>query len=522
MSADEAGQSQIEDLGQALVRVHISRALSVVSAYSQSVPSPTPQQKPSASAEGPLTPARATFLGLPLEIRDMIYGLILTVDPNPSLIEHDEEAYRFPDTQLFHVNAQVRREASEVLRSNNTWVMLVVISQSGEFDTQLHPHLCFSQALFMAPVELDEQRGFLQKRSIIINIGLGCGSRNTRPLLGDHHTATYLFAYNRQGFAYFCLRLWQCADVYNDMTVILHMPHPPPGNPRIVQSMMAELASIRGLQSVACLGFPQPQQGQLERHMMTRPVSRRDVFSHLRMLSDHAEAAVSTGQREEAIHRYRMACLTSNLMLKSVRGSLVAHRPYQNACARINVEFSYKKCAAILEFVGNCWDESNNRFANLSAYLFKNAVHEANLAMLGFPGSEVEFRLRAHQLRGNALRERANHGRMNDFEAAAIRSNLVNGALDFYFASLLVDRTTNPGLLEVDRSLTHVEEELGTTNINTIAQAEIQSIIEPVTGVTYAMDVRLLRGWNLTARQFMDRLPGWRVFPSPTETMGLI
>ena len=512
---EDVQAEDVDDTSQAMVRLSLSQTPSSSSPPSSLLsPARTQQTPPPAPAQGSLTLSTANFLGLPREIRNMIYTLILAVDPNPPLIEDDETPYVLPHTDVLCVNCQVRREATEILRSSNTWVVLVAAP------IRLHRLISCSQALLQTP-GLD-QRLFVQRRSIVIEVGLGCGFRNSRPLQGAQHTVTYVFAYNRQGFAYLCLRLRQNFGLYGDMTVILNMPRTL-GNAAVVQNVVFGLSQIRGLQNAACIGFPQPQQAQqLEQRMTTNYRSWGEIYHHLKELSDQAKTAVNAGQREEAIHRYRIACITSNTIFYMPHGSLSVSVPHQNASVRINAQFAYKKCAAILDFVSTCQHESIERFASLSNHLIEDAVREANMALLGDPGNAIVFRDRAYGLRGTALRRRAEYRRLKEVEASMIRSDLENAALDFYFAFILVGERDYPRSLELDRWLTEVEIELGTSRADTIARAETESAVGPWTGLRHHFDVRLLREWQMSARLLMNRLPGWNVFPPPAETMGLI
>ena len=443
--------------------------------------------------------------------------MLFTVDPHPSLIEHDGEFCILPNTAVLCVNKQVREEAMETIRNRNTWVALEVNSRDGDLDALPYRELLSNQAL-IPHAWMDNLRLFVQRRSVVIAIGVACGGRGTRPVQRPYTSVRFLLTYNRQGFTYLCLRLWQCAAMYNDMTVILNMPRTS-RNALIIRSIISELSHIRGLRHAACIGFPNVQQAQhLERRMMTNNRTWKNVFEHLRWLRNLAESAVVTSMYEEAIHRCRIACLTSDFILQSVPGSLVGDPRFRNACIRISTEFFYKKCAAILVFTSRC---SDKRFVGLSEQLIEEAVQAANRALLGFPGMYNDYRVRAYELRVKAFKVRAAYRNHHEAHFIKVRSDLNIAALDYYFASIHVDRIANPGVLPMDNQLQRIEHHLRRSRQVTRDLAETELFID-AHGARHVFDRRLLRFWELTARQLMDVLPILRWFPPPSDTVGLL
>jgi hypothetical protein len=477
MLADETGQAQAEENpSQALARLGVSQTPSVNENPPSSMPPPHTLDSPSsASPMDHLVPARTTFLGLPREIRDMMYGQILTVDPDPPLIDDDDQPFIIPCTQVLRINSQVRSEAMEILRSQNTWVVLVINGCENILQSRLQEPLCRFLVQYKTP-SFDELSLSGRQRRIVIEIGFNCGNHNRRPLCTPH-TMTCLFAYNRQGFQLFCMLLWRFAPVYQNMTVIMNMAQPYLGCEQIVQDMVLALSRIRGLQNAACLSFPQLQAAQRLERLMTNQLSWGAVFHYLKVLIGYAGLAVDATQREEAIHRHRIACIAVNHYSPSPSSGRF-HRLH-NACLAIAADFAYKKGLAILTFVSSCHNESEKRFASLSKHLIGNAVQEGNRALFHFPGANIESRQRAYELRGRALMCRAEYNRLKNCELRQIRSDLETAVLDFYFSRLLVDRLVDSGSLEVDKSLEEAETQLGTGRSDTTARAQIESVADP-------------------------------------------
>lgn len=244
--------------------------------------------------------------------------MLLIVGPHPSLIEHDKEFCVLPNTAILYINKQVREEAMEIIRNQNTWVMVEVNSLDGDLDTLPYRELLSNQAL-IPRAWVGDLRLFVRRGSIVIVIGMAYGGRDILPMQRHYTSVQFLLMYNRQGFTCLCLRLWQCAAINKDMTVILNMPQTS-RDALIIRSIISGLSNIRGLRRAACIGFPDVQRAQqLERRMMTNHRTWKVVFEHLRWLRDHAEAAVANSMREEAIHWCRTTCLTSDFILHSAQ-----------------------------------------------------------------------------------------------------------------------------------------------------------------------------------------------------------
>ena len=176
MTTDETDQPQAEeDLCQTLRRLHLSQTVSP----DNDPLSPTPassslQSPPPALIPGPATLPRSPFLRLPAELRDMTYSLLVVFDSDPPLIENYRESYNLPRMHVLQVNRQVRREAMEILRSRNTWVLLNIHNQvAGRPRIILSQQTRCSQSLYHAPVAAGQQQQFVQGRSIVIDIGRG-------------------------------------------------------------------------------------------------------------------------------------------------------------------------------------------------------------------------------------------------------------------------------------------------------------------------------------------------------------
>ncbi|KAF7505957.1 hypothetical protein GJ744_012399 [Endocarpon pusillum] len=315
MATDEADQSQAEQhLSQAFVGLNVSQAIPTDNAPPPLPTSLSPSLRslPSAPIPSPLTSDISPFLRLPAELRNIIYGMLLIVDPHGSPIEHAREFCALPNTAMLYINKQVREEAMEVIRNQNTWVMVEVNSRDGDLDTLPYRELLSNQAL-IPRAWMGDLRLFLRSRSIVIKIVMAYGGRDIRPMQRHYTSVQFLLMYSRQGFTYLFLRFWQCAAINKDMTLILNMPHTS-RDALIIRSIISELSHIRGLRHAACIGFPDVQQAQqLEQRMMSNRRTWKDLFEHLRWLREDAETAVANSMREEAIHRCRIACLTLNV-----------------------------------------------------------------------------------------------------------------------------------------------------------------------------------------------------------------
>jgi hypothetical protein len=454
----------------------------------------------------------------------MVYSELLTLDPDPGLLENQQQAMRLRYPPLLHVSRKIREEATEIFTSRNTWVALHINSPYGNWIGLTHPDLFLSQAQIATPEDDELRRRFLHSNSIVVQIGHACGVRHGHPLTppGDYVSIITLFAYNRQGFGLFCLRLWECVEQYRNITMVLSTP-PALNNTQVLRNIISDLRRIRGAQRAACYGLPNHHESlQLAQHLGTNITSWRGVFRLLRTLSDSAEGAANAGRLEDTIHKCRILYETARYCTYSVRSVLPDARTYRNAYRRVFAESAFKKSLAILTFASACRAQSNQRFANLSPHLIGSALEAAHTALMEFPGMSQAFRRRGHELRGNAALCQARRRRLDGSPAAEIQADEEKAALDFYFARLLVDRVAEPGQLDVDRSLTQVESMLGWTRADTVAHAQVSMVTEPATGLAVPIDGRMLSGWGWSVASLEAELPNLRRFPAPEDVAYLI
>jgi hypothetical protein len=465
------------------------------------------------------------MLNLPPEIRDLIYSKILTVEQNPILVPNVDEPPKF-DTRILRVNRKIRDEATEILRRDNVWLTLGLhtpFTGSPHFWVDLLP----LPATLFKPLGNDWLE-FHHQRGTVIEIGHGCGALNTRPLGVAYQTQQRLFTYDKQSFAYLCLKLWLYVDIYRNMTVILNMPTAPPNNPRIVQRFISDFTGIRGLQKAACNGLQsREQEQQLEQRMTTDQQGWPERFRLMRDLSDRPDVAANAGHREESIHRYRILRLTSQVILQRVGHWGPSQTPFDYACYRVHVDFVYRTCTAIMGYISTLQQasdqqESDRKFTKLPSQFIDEAEQVASAALTQLSGASKIFRMKAHELRAQVYERRAEYRRVIAAPASDIRADLQDAALDFYIASLPVDRNTYPEQLKVDQSLAAVESKLGCTRAQTISRADIETITEPATGLPCAFEGRLLRRWYRTAADMGHMLRTMRTFPPSQDTMGLI
>lgn len=403
MPTDEADQSQAgKDLGQASVRLNVSQAIST----GHAPPSPTSvtvsADSPLGSHPKPCDFRQISFLRLPAELRNVIYGMLLTLDPHPFLIEHDGEFCVLPNTAILYINKQVREEAMEIIRNQNTWVLLEVNNRDSDLDTLPYREVLSNQAL-IPRAWMGNLRPFVRSRSVVIVIGMAYGGRDVRPMQRHYTSVHFLLPYSRQGFTYLCLRLWQCAGINKDMTVILNMPHTS-RDALIIRSIISELSHIRGFDMPLVKGSqmysrncswsanddePSNMEGCIRAPQMVER-SRRSSSRQ-----QHARRGDSPVQnrvphlRFYSAERSRLACGGSK-----ISECLRSHRH----------RISLQKVAAILVFTSSCSDE---QFVGLSEQLIEEAVQAANRALLSFPGMYNDYRVRAYELRGKAFKARA-------------------------------------------------------------------------------------------------------------------
>jgi hypothetical protein len=111
----------MEEELQARARLGISQKPSISSDPPSLLLPSRDAQVPPAHSQWLSTMPGATFPGLQLELRDMIYALSLKSDPQLSAIENPEGVFSVPNTNVLSVSSQIRKEAIQLLRTSDTW-----------------------------------------------------------------------------------------------------------------------------------------------------------------------------------------------------------------------------------------------------------------------------------------------------------------------------------------------------------------------------------------------------------------
>jgi hypothetical protein len=525
MSSEDASHTQAKgDLNQGLARLDVCQTLSIKNVPPPSFPHPSLPTTLPAQPQGPPTP-RATFLGLPREVRDMIYAQIFSVDQNP-LLHPTAEGRSKLDTGILQTNGQVRDEAYEILRDNNIWIIVVINTPSDYPVATFVSRLLLFPASHFKPIEAD-WLGFHDRKSIVIELGGGCGARNARTSPAGYHSEKHLFAYDRQSFAYLCLKLWECTDRCLVMTVIWNIPSSWTDSSRLLDHVKSSLLTVRGFRTVVCIGFPgRSLKRRLEGRMTMQIRVPHDVFKTFRHYCDGAQTAFDAGRNGQAVHMYRCARWATQCLNCAIRKWPSVPANFANACARIDVDIKTNCSKALCTFFSDVQNVSMERFWKLSDHLIDHGVIQADLAM-NWPGITDLQRMKAHQSRGNAFRFRAEYYSRNgegiEGKEAQIRSDHENAALDLYYASKLVYPGIHPQQPPVEPALSQIEERhLKCTRADTIARVDFRSLRQYEYGTVWEGDGRFLGKWNLTEEEFCVKMLLWRRMPPADQAMHLI
>jgi hypothetical protein len=478
---------------------------------------PSPASGPTADDDAPLGSASQrvfSFLDSAGEIRNMIYRNIVSVDQNPILIENHRNA-RNVDTSIMQVDRRTRNEAYAILRDENIWVTLVVNSPSDETNSALLKALRSCMRQFRpAPADFPE---FHRGRSIVIEVGDGCGARNTRPLPDVYKSKRCLLAFDRQSFDFVCLKLWMYSKLCRFMTVIWNVESLPTKNPRLLEQVTTSLLKVQGYQGAVCIGFPDENVAcRIEQKIKHRTRSLVDVFTLYARTDSEGGAAFSAGRYGDAVHIYRCMCHWGEISAIVPESLVPGPLAMGYVAARIEADMMIKLSKSILSVLRGIQDISLDRLFKLESSLFDEAITWADRA-LGCRTITNSQRKRGHQYRGMAFQLRAQyHSEKGKTREARLDNE--EAALDLYHTSLLVDTPAHPEDVPIEDLLKKVERSLGCTRADTTARAETMMLVEQ-TGIIWAGDIRVFAGWGLSVASYMEKMREWSQLPTVDEAL---
>lgn len=337
---------------------------------------------------------QSPFLGLPREIRDNVYGHLLSIDRGTECIH--PRADRLAGEQILGVLAvsqQVRREALEVLGRTNIWISFTVDQSDCRSWHQLRQTIdeIVEDGCKVQPSRLRCGIGALRvlkdKAALAITIRPSSnGSRYTTE--DDEHslTTTTVFAYSKHLFGRFCVLLLGHAQIFENITISFDT-NPAVSNKSSLVDIAESMRIIRDYRTVTIRGLQSKKMYRRLRKTITRITWHQSQISALvGGLKLQGNEAFHAQNYPLAIHLYGTGI---GVWLNMVRAAQVSSMPIEGTGAWLlgnlyvvlnsNLALSTNKLVASRREVGS------SRIVGIHEQQLEIAVRAAREAMDGPP-----------------------------------------------------------------------------------------------------------------------------------------
>lgn len=271
---------------------------------------------------------RPSFLRLPHEIRDHIYGYILTLDRGPEC-EHPADSWPTGGEilGLLGVNRQVRDEARGVLERSNVWIRFttdLLYCQSSKWKKAVRSHArygCTTQ-----PYPLRGGTGPLQslKDRSALAITIRPSSHVSMPAKGRNYrkpTNTTVFAYSQHFFGCFCVFLLANARLFQNIGIEFN-PDLTASGRSIATEMTESLRVLRDYRTVAICGLrPKIEYRKLRRTTKRVIWYQWQIIALVASLKQQGNKAFHAHDYPLAIHFYKIGIAVWITMIQQAKTS---------------------------------------------------------------------------------------------------------------------------------------------------------------------------------------------------------
>lgn len=341
--------------------------------------------------DGPL------FLRLPHEIRDHIYGYILTLDHGPECAhpaicrQAGEEILG-----LLGVNRQVRNEARGVLERNNVWIRFttdLLYCQSSQWrqtvevlvkigcKTQPFPLRCASD-----PLQSLEGRS-----ALAITL---CPSRHVSPPAKDRNdqepTSTTVFAYSQHYFGRFCVFLLRHAQFFGNIEIEFNSDLTASSRSTVAE-MTESLRVLRNYHTVTIRGLRPKYEYRKLRRTTTRVICCQwQIIALVASLKQRGNEAFHGHNYPLAIHFYKVGVgVWTNMIQQAKVSSLPIIGNGASVLESLYIVLNTNLVLSTNRLAASRREEGSNRVIGVCAEQLNVAVEAAMMAATGPPSFDI-------------------------------------------------------------------------------------------------------------------------------------
>ncbi|KAJ9614060.1 hypothetical protein H2200_002196 [Cladophialophora chaetospira] len=391
-----------------------------------------------------------TFLGLPRELRNLVYGHLLTIDRGPELTLNPHRwEENFGNLSILRVSHQVRAEAWDVLKSTNIIVHVTVFTEANQpvkpnlmHGAEDHLHVQpYIQAGLFGLVKAEELN---TSSALHIWLGESCGKDDANKTGRYRMQHNMMFVYSMRTYGFFCIELAARVNEYKSISIDVNpCPSAAPFE-FILQELLLPLSIIRGADRVCFRNLMKIKIfANMGKEMMKRIHCPEEMTKTLTLFKDKGNECYKAGKYAVAICHYWLGGQAlGHLLEQAEKHDWPVGSPGINGIYHVEADLN-SNCAQAHHKLVLSRKGKNGKFRNIEGWQLDKAINFADAA-LAWAGVLDDQRGKAHFRRGVAFMDKAQYliqflGKLSQRELEQTKwSNATHcygqAALDFYCA----------------------------------------------------------------------------------------
>ena len=380
----------------------------------------------------PTLQAAPTLLGLPLEIRNQIYGYFMTIDRSTEYCPSLKRWQNNFNLNFLRVNRQLRAEAWEILRKTNLWIRLTVVTETG---ASVKPDFRDGNSFrgravqpWLQSQEFPAADMDLLKSGTALHIWIGetCGTDDGAESEMPCSHSELLFAYSKTSYSFFCNELFAKLPEYHNISIDVNPVLLSASSKYIMKELVTPLTIIRGATRAVFRRLSGRKAFRRLQNIMKTPVrTQSDIHEILMSFKDAGNVAFQEKNYSLAIHLYNRGVIAFGPLTEIAKAqNLPVGVPESNEIYHVVGDIHSNYSLAVNKLVETRRLGNDRRIANVTHIQLQDAAISA-AAALGWPGLLDDQRVKAHFRRAVAHENLADWLKQQDQKENLIASRLI-------------------------------------------------------------------------------------------------
>lgn len=369
-------------------------------------------------------PSAPTLLSLPREIRDIIYGNLLTLDRTfEHRLDPTNWARKFPGLALMAVNRQLRAEALDTIVSSNVWIHVTILSDIRDelpvMMKQVHNHddPLLSQAV---------RQRMMTAATVHMRFGEQCRRESKYGYLrgGNLRQDSFMFALHPTTFGFFVNDIaatvlmsdkYKCGDITIDLNILTRVTTPKPIQYMLDQILHPLARVVRGAKRVSVWGvcarelMASPFANGLANTMKQDTASFYSMTKILLLFGREGRQALEAGDYGEAMRLFWTGTDAYSRFMCPLSNPLGLNSPQSNSLIHVALSLHRDFSEAAFRHFEQCRKEFDGKVVgHVQDYLVDKAIACAHRA-LEFEGITDMQRRLGHLRRGLAFQNKGDY-----------------------------------------------------------------------------------------------------------------